>query len=428
MDSSDRVSSDSDTSIKRNGSNESLGRAKYRVKSHSSAPTLNLPGAKKFVDVEHERENVADDPDAFRGFRKTIRNWLLPRVKKGIHRIVDIQTTRSPRQTEFFEHISNVGTHNFQIAFFPFFWFCNGDHYTGRQLLLFITLGIYCGNWLKDYFCLPRPSQPALRLSRYGSKEFGFPSTHAISSSNLSFSILVLLCGPFTFAFWVGLPIALCYIAVVCYSRVYLGMHCLTDIIGGLSVSAVLVTFWYGLGVNNIVDDFLLDSHFIISFLVPIIFGILILYFHPEPVVYCPCFEDTTSAVGAAVGVASTAYASYQPWNNNGALVMLARYVLGVAVLVLTRFFMKPAMYKIIPWFYENFDFQGRRFLPHLGQNDHVHLKMKVVPSLSNLHEKEKDKKPPHDVDIPTKYIVYGSMCMTVSISCILLSQIPHLN
>ncbi|PRP85386.1 sphingosine-1-phosphate phosphohydrolase [Planoprotostelium fungivorum] len=404
-------------------------RMKHRIVQNttSNGNHASLTNGKRPADVEHERENIAEDPEAFRGFRKRIRNWLLPQVKQGIHRIVDIQSTRNPTKTSIFEFVSNSGTANFQIAFFPYFWFGLGDAFVGRQLLFIISLGIYSGNWLKDFFCLPRPSQPALRLSYYGSKEFGFPSTHAISAMNLAAALLVLLAGPFTTAFWIGLPFAITYVCLVCYSRVYLGMHCLTDILGGLAVSSTIIAIWYGLGVYLIIDDYVLTSS--TTIVVSIIFGILILYFHPEPVVYCPCFEDTTCSVGAAIGIACSACLTgdFIEWKHNDQYIMIFRYIFGVALLILTRFIAKPIMYKIIPWFYENFDFQGRRFLPHLSSRTPVQLKMKVVPSLNNLHDKE-NKKPPHDVDIPSKYIVYMLMTASVAVSCLIMQRIPYIN
>jgi hypothetical protein len=79
--------------------------------------------------------------------------------------------------------------------------------------------------------------------------------------------------------------------------------------------------------------------------------------------------------------------------------------------MLLTRFLLKPMMYKILPWFYDIFHFHGRRFLPHLSRKDKMNVRnvMKPFPSLSELHGKD-NKRPPHDVDIPTKYIVYAAM------------------
>eukprot|EP01117_Protostelium_nocturnum_P006816 TRINITY_DN244_c0_g1_i1.p1 TRINITY_DN244_c0_g1~~TRINITY_DN244_c0_g1_i1.p1 ORF type:complete len:427 (-),score=73.16 TRINITY_DN244_c0_g1_i1:204-1484(-) len=402
---------------------------KVQYKVPTAGHNWNQAASNLSTEDRFQGEDEIERKGVFKGFRKDMRDWLLVRVKEGAHTIVQIQKSKSDFKTHFWEFVSTVGTHNFQIAFFPFFWFALGRLFEGRNLVFVVILGIYCGNWAKDYFCLPRPTEPAMRLSFQGSKEFGFPSTHAITATCLSFSLVLLLTDFLSLNFFVGILLALVYISLVSFSRVYLGMHCVTDIVGGIIIGLSLIVFWFGFGVINVVDNYLLDNFWAIP--ISIIAGILMLYFHPEPAIYCPCFEDTTCSVGSAIGVASSVYVlSHHQWNNHSPFAMFVRYVVGVGVMVLVRFVLKPLMWKIIPWFYEVFDFKGRKFLPHLSVGSSTkHLEMRVVPSLSNIHNHHNPgKKPPHDVDIPTKYIVYWFMCFSIPAACAILDNISWVN
>lgn len=105
----------------------------------------------------------------------------------------------------------------------------------------FIASGI-----LKDFVARPRPSRvPELEgvlhlVNGYKSGQFGFVSSHAANT---------MACGMLFSLIWrkkiatLGLML---WVAMNCYSRMYLGVHYPLDIIGGLLVGALVaaVAYW----------------------------------------------------------------------------------------------------------------------------------------------------------------------------------------
>jgi len=191
----------------------------------------------------------------------------------------------------------------------------------------------------------------------------------------------------------------------------------MADIVGGLVIGLLLIYVWHFLSFGPML--YYWSTHVSAWYVIPISItaGIVLLTLHPEPVDYCPCFEDSACFIGSCVGLLCGASRtshinSYKDFSIGPSI---ARYVVGVCAMLATRFVLKPLMWKILPWFYDVFHFHGRRFLPHLSRKNEVNVRetMKPYPSLIELRlseQEEKNKKPPHDVDIPTKYIVYAAM------------------
>lgn len=104
----------------------------------------------------------------------------------------------------------------------------------------FIASGI-----LKDLVARPRPSRvPELEgvlhlVNGYKSGQFGFVSSHAANT---------MACGLLFSLIWRN-KIATCglmlWVAANCYSRMYLGVHYPTDILGGLTVGALMAVVAY---------------------------------------------------------------------------------------------------------------------------------------------------------------------------------------
>lgn len=109
-------------------------------------------------------------------------------------------------------------------------------------------LGLY--NGLKEFFRLPRPEQPILDVTVlpeiiqpvYEATAFatgyGFPSGHAVNSTIVYFglaSVLTLSTRRRRYR------IAALFVAVVCFSRVALGLHYLVDVVVGVIVGILLL-------------------------------------------------------------------------------------------------------------------------------------------------------------------------------------------
>lgn len=107
-------------------------------------------------------------------------------------------------------------------------------------LLLFASVaGASIVNYvLKILFARDRPD---LWQSVVHESSFSFPSGHAMASSALGIALIVVL---WTTSWRViAAVLAVVYITVIGYSRMYLGVHYPTDVIGGWILSSIWVAF-----------------------------------------------------------------------------------------------------------------------------------------------------------------------------------------
>lgn len=149
--------------------------------------------------------------------------------------IIQLQNSiRSSFWDSFFIGWNYVDTFPFLVLLITFVWFFINKRIGTRLLFIFILSSII-NPTLKTYFNLPRPCQidPLVGVLCFSSP--GFPSgaaqTAAILASTLfieskkkSIQLLGLL-----FAFF------------LCFSRIYLGVHFFSDILGGIIVGSALM-------------------------------------------------------------------------------------------------------------------------------------------------------------------------------------------
>lgn len=118
---------------------------------------------------------------------------------------------------------SLLGDEAFYVVLFPAsFWFWNRSH--AVRLTIVLCLSIYLNFVLKDVFHLPRPEGAAL-IEEHG---FAFPSGHAQHAA--------VLWGYVVWATGRHAGIATLAVLLVGLSRVYLGVHWPSDVIGGWAI------------------------------------------------------------------------------------------------------------------------------------------------------------------------------------------------
>ncbi|XP_070385060.1 sphingosine-1-phosphate phosphatase 2-like isoform X2 [Dermacentor albipictus] len=136
---------------------------------------------------------------------------------------------------------SLLGYEAFYATFFPFILW-NWDAVVCRRVLLAWALVMYCGGLAKDLLRWPRPaSPPVVQLDRAYAAEFGMPSTHAMTGATVPFGLLLWTQQRYEYCYHTALCVCVVWCALLCVSRLYLGMHTVLDLLVGLVVAWALL-------------------------------------------------------------------------------------------------------------------------------------------------------------------------------------------
>ncbi len=155
-------------------------------------------------------------------------------LDQGIDVIVWLQQF-SPVLDGFFRCLTFLGDKEFILVFLPLcYW--SLDRRVGARLAIFLMLSIYLNAAVKVWFSQPRPFEYTDRVRRIvPAGGHGFPSGHTQSS--------VLIWGYLAACyrrFWLW-GLAMLLMILVPLSRLYLGVHFPTDLVGGYLLGAMIL-------------------------------------------------------------------------------------------------------------------------------------------------------------------------------------------
>jgi membrane-associated phospholipid phosphatase len=158
---------------------------------------------------------------------ETIHAW-------GLELIHGVQAWRSPALDLVFRGITFLGNEQAYLLFLPILYWCIEARLGFRLGLLFFVSG-YLNFALKELLAQPRPAdlEPGINLIKESG--YGLPSGHAQSA--------VVLWGFLAHAGrkrWLWAP-AVALMLLIGFSRIYLGVHFPTDVLGGWLIGAVLL-------------------------------------------------------------------------------------------------------------------------------------------------------------------------------------------
>lgn len=156
----------------------------------------------------------------------------------GIDVIIFIQQIRSPFFDLFFFTVSFFGTHIFYLMLLPFLYWCIDKKYASRIFILFLVSS-WSNTVMKDLIHHPRPYHlnEAVKIGMAGG--YGIPSGHAQGSLVMGVSLSLWLRNRF-FSYFSAAAVLL-----IALSRLYLGVHFPTDILGGWILgTVVLFVLW----------------------------------------------------------------------------------------------------------------------------------------------------------------------------------------
>lgn len=180
-----------------------------------------------------------------------------------------VEGIRTPALSVFFENISLAGYPTFLILFISFgYFFWSPSRFFRIAMMLFIS-GLING-FLKDFFQDPRPLIELMLDPKVGTS-YGWPSGHA--------QIAVTLWGLIAYELkdkraTIGAGILIFLIA---FSRMYLGVHDLGDVISGLIIGTIILAIWHLAVIYKIYESLSKKSWMMVIGL----FQIIIYYFYP---------------------------------------------------------------------------------------------------------------------------------------------------
>lgn len=156
----------------------------------------------------------------------------------GMDVIIFIQKIRSPFFDVFFFSVSFFGTHIFYLMLLPFLYWCVDKKYASRIFIIYLVSS-WSNTVMKDLIHHPRPYHlnEAVKIGSAGG--YGIPSGHAQGSLVVGVSLLLWFRNRFFTYFSTAV------ILLIALSRLYLGVHFPTDILGGWILgTAILLVLW----------------------------------------------------------------------------------------------------------------------------------------------------------------------------------------
>lgn len=152
----------------------------------------------------------------------------------GISVIASIQTFRTPLLDEFFKAVSAIGSEYFYFAALPII-ITMINRKIGIRIALMILVSVTINSLLKHWIAEPRPFLLDPSVAVIDEDGYGFPSGHTQQAA-----MFWGLTAIYLRKWWVSV-LAAFFVALVGLSRVYLGVHYPTDVLGSLVIAGILL-------------------------------------------------------------------------------------------------------------------------------------------------------------------------------------------
>ena len=167
-------------------------------------------------------------------------DWLYNLIVSGSPINVYVQLFRTPFFDILFTFITSLGSAEFYLVTLPFFYWVANKSFGQRLAYLFLFSG-FLNELLKNTFAIPRPFQIDESVVAVVDQEgYGLPSGHA--------QLATIYLG-YIAAFWQPryawlVPTIATTVVAIMFSRIYLGVHFVLDVIVGLAIGLLTLWLW----------------------------------------------------------------------------------------------------------------------------------------------------------------------------------------
>ncbi|KAJ6813599.1 lipid phosphate phosphatase delta-like [Iris pallida] len=307
---------------------------------------------------------VSSHLDLTRRLRSLVQPWVTRRVQADTPLVLRVQRFQHGHLDSLFSLLSCVVSVPFYTGFLPLlFW--SGHARLARQMTLLMAFCDYVGNSIKDTVSAPRPSCPPVRRvtatkdEKENAMEYGLPSSHALNTVCLSgyllhYGITHELVEDSTKTF-VGFGLVFLLVVLIGIGRIYLGMHSSIDVIAGISLGLVILSFW--VSVHESIDDFIISGKNVTSFWAGLSF--LVCFAYPTPEFPTPSYEYHAAFNGVAFGIVSGVQQTFQQFHSENVPrlfspqlslpVFLGRVLVGIPTILLVKYCSKAISKWLFP-------------------------------------------------------------------------------
>ena len=250
----------------------------------------------------------------------------------GLDFIIMVQQIDTPMLDSFFRAITSLGDELFYLLLFPFLLWCI-DFYLGIRVGIIFLLSVYVNSGLKEIFQQPRPFEILPEIQKVQASGYGFPSGHAQSSLVVWGSIAC-----WEKQTWLR-TISVLLILLIGFSRIYLGVHFPTDILGGWLSGGLILGLSYFIFLKIKLGS--IQKNMILKIVGITLFPIILLQFQSSP--------DIISSAAALTGVGyglllfHSFIGGMRPGNWFKRLISFLVGVVGIGIIYLGLKFILPS-------------------------------------------------------------------------------------
>ncbi|MGE1033505.1 phosphatase PAP2 family protein, partial [Bacillus sp. GKis3/1] len=234
--------------------------------------------------------------------------------------------------TTFFKLVSSLANETLYLVIISFLCWCVSKRKAFHMIVMLCFSG-YIGLVIKEFMKIPRPYTYDGIQSLYEKSAAGysFPSTH-VQLATTFWGSFMILCKKRII--WI---IGIVFIILVATSRLYLRVHWLSDIIGAVLISVIVVYLYTKVTVE------LSDKKFIMLQRIVLVVS-LILYFMTDQI---DNFKLLGVLTGSTIGIMLENHFIKMNETNN-LKIQVSKTVLGLSILLVVQLLLK----KVIPDMY----------------------------------------------------------------------------